>query len=87
MNESSGHPNGQTLAACLLSLVPGEPCPLCGEPLSKLKSSGAGRQLTVLSECEPADGAVLICQRCGCEVAADEEPAKASGCRTFSVAA
>lgn len=59
MNDSSGRSRGQTLGACLLSLTPGDPCLLCGEPLKRLKTSVPARQLTLLSEREPMDGGVL----------------------------
>jgi hypothetical protein len=87
MNESSGRPPGQTLGACVLSLTPGDPCPFCGEPLKQLKTSGPARQLTVLSECEPADGGALVCAKCGCEVVGEEDPSEGVSARSLSAAA
>jgi hypothetical protein len=87
MNASSGHPHAQTLAACLLSLGPGDACPLCGRPLERLTPCGEGRQLTVFSEREPMEGDLLVCPECGCEVAAEEDPTEPVGIGTLSVAA
>lgn len=87
MNGSSGHPYGQTLGACLASLGPGDACPWCGARLTKVTGSGLGRQLALLSVFESPCSVVLACAECGCEVVVEEEPAEATGCRTFGAAA
>jgi hypothetical protein len=93
MNESPDRARSLTLAACLLSLGPGDACPCCGERLSAVAkseesaASGPSCELALLSEHDPVGGGVLTCLDCGCEVAAEEEPPQAGRRRTFSVAA
>lgn len=69
MDSRFGHEQARTLGAYVLSLHPGCACVCCGATLRGLEVRPTADSSGVGTTSEPRTEAIVICPRCGCEVA------------------